>query len=93
MRQLPLALVEQAAANMQLLQFEQHSIVYDTADDASHFYIVLAGTHQAAQSLVCYANLMAQIVISDFASDLIVLQSEGIDKTIAFRWCCSTYIG
>jgi hypothetical protein len=43
MRQLPIALVEEACRSMRLEQFEQHGVVYAAGADAAAFYVVLAG--------------------------------------------------
>jgi hypothetical protein len=45
MRELPMPHLEEVCQSMQLVQYEQHSVVYSKGDESMYFYLVLAGTH------------------------------------------------
>jgi hypothetical protein len=47
LRQLPLALIEEACDGMHLEQYDQHNVLYSAGDEPSHYYVCLAGAHAA----------------------------------------------
>ena len=71
MRQLPLALVEEACTGMHLEQYDQHNVVYAANDEPSHYYVCLAGaSYFAALPLLPGSALVGNTVCPAGAHDL-----------------------
>ena len=43
LREMPMALLERVCRSMQLVQYDQHSVVYSKGDDPAFYYVVLSG--------------------------------------------------